>query len=127
METEEKIETTPEVVPAPAPEPAPTSDARKRLDAARLFAAEQYEKVRSATAEQYEKVRSATAEQFDNVRTYTAGARRQLNEGWDETYKKAQELHKAGEEYVKANPTGSVLGALGVGLIVGLLLRGGRH
>lgn len=116
METEEKIENTPEVVPAPAPEPAPSSDARKRLDAARLFA-----------AEQYEKVRAATAEQFEHVRSYTTDARRQINEGWDETYKKAQELHKAGEEYVKANPTGTVLGALGVGLILGLLLRGGRH
>lgn len=116
METEEKIENAPEVVPAPAPEPAPSSDARKRLDAARLFA-----------AEQYEKVRAATAEQFEHVRSYTTDARRQINEGWDETYKKAQELHKAGEEYVKANPTGTVLGALGVGLILGLLLRGGRH
>lgn len=105
-----------DVVPAPAPEPAPTSDTDKRLDAARRFATEQYEKIRSATAEQVE-----------NVRQYTDKARTQLNEGWDETYKKAKELHEAGEAYVKANPTGTVLGALGVGLILGLLLRGGRN
>lgn len=116
METEEKIEESSTVVPAPAPEPAPTSDAKQRLGAARQFA-----------TEQYEKIRSATAEQMDHVRAYTATARRQLNEGWDETYKKARELHKAGEEYVKANPTGTVLGALGVGLILGLLLRSGRN
>lgn len=116
METEEKTANNPEVVPAPAPEPAPTSDASERLSAARRYA-----------VEQYEKLRSATATQFDNVRAYTADARHQINAGWDETYKKAQEFHKAGEEYVKANPTGSILGAVGVGLILGLLLRPGRH
>ena len=40
---------------------------------------------------------------------------------------KATDLHAAGEEYVKANPTGSVLGALGVGIILGLLLGSGRR
>lgn len=109
METEE----TKTIDPAPAPAPAPGVDAGNRLDAARQFA-----------AEQYEKIRSVTAEQLENARCYTENARRQLNDGWDETYKKAKELHTAGEEYVKANPTGSVLGALGVGVILGLLLRG---
>lgn len=113
MSTE--IENTTDVVPAPAPEPAPTSDTGKRLDAARQFA-----------AEQYDKIRAATAEQVANVRQYTDKARTQLNNGLDETYKKAKELHEAGESYVKANPTGAVLGALGVGIILGMLLRGGR-
>lgn len=112
METEDKNV----VIPAPAPAPAPTADAADRLNAAREFASEQYEKV----------VRAA-AEQMEQVSKYTSEARKQLNEGWDVTCDKAQELRKAGEAYVKENPTGSVLGALGVGLILGLLLGAGKR
>lgn len=111
METEEK-----NVVPAPAPAPAPAADAAARLNAAREFAGEQYEKV----------VRAA-AEQMEQVNKYTEEARKQINEGWDVTCDRAKELHKAGEAYVKENPTGAVLGALGVGVILGLLLGIGKR
>lgn len=104
MENEEKNET-------PVPAPAPTTDACDRLTAARKYA-----------CEQYEKLCTVASEQMDSVRHYTEQARRQVNEGWDVTCSKAKELHKAGEAYVKENPTGSVLGALGVGVLVGLLL-----
>ncbi len=108
-------ETEKTVEPAPTPEPAPTSDTQNRLSAAREFA-----------SEQYEKLRRATADQMETVRRYTQDARRQINEGWDATRSKAKDLHRAGEEYVKANPTTSVLGALGVGIVLGLLLGGRR-
>ena len=108
-------ETDAAVVPAPAPEPVPTSDTQNRLSAAREFA-----------GEQYEKIRRAAADQMENVRRYTQDARRQLNEGWDATRTKARDLHRAGVEYVKANPTSCVLGALGAGLILGLLLGSRR-
>ncbi|MCH5284277.1 MAG: DUF883 family protein [Akkermansiaceae bacterium] len=101
---------------APAPAPAPTCDTQNRLKAARDFAREQYEKIRRVTADQVE-----------NVRHYTQDARRQINEGWDATRAKAKDLHKAGEEYVKANPTSSVLYALGAGVILGLLLGSSRR
>lgn len=111
--SKEELDAT--VAPAPAPEPVPTSDTQNRLTAAREFA-----------GEQYEKIRRAAADQMENVRRYTQDARRQLNEGWDVTRTKAKDLHRAGEEYVKANPTSCVLGALGVGLILGLLLGSRR-
>lgn len=109
MENEEKIET-------PVPAPAPTADACDRLTAARKYA-----------CEQYEKLRAVAAEQMSSVRSYTEQARRQVNERWDETCDKAKELHKAGEAYVKENPTGTVLGALGVGILIGMLLGGSRR
>lgn len=106
---------------------AKASDTQDRLKAARDYACAQYDKLRRATAEQLESVRKYTSEQMDNVRKYTDEARGQINAGWDVTCAKAKDLHEAGEQYVKANPTGAVLGALGVGVIIGLLLGAGRR
>ncbi len=100
---------------APAPV-LPTEDSSNRLAAARDFA-----------CEQYEKLRRATSVQLESVRAYAEEARRQINEGWDATCSKAKDFHKAGEEFVKANPTATTLGALGVGVILGLLIGGRRH
>lgn len=117
MENEEiTTMSAPDVAPAPAPEPSPTADTQNRLTAARQFAAAQYDKLRHAAANQAE-----------NVRHYTKEARQQLNVGWDVTCSKAKDLHEAGEDFVKSNPTGSVLGALGVGVIIGLLLGSSRR
>lgn len=104
------------VVEAPLPSPSPTPDSQNRLSAARDFA-----------CQQYEKLRRATVSQMESVRQYTQDARRQINQGWDATREKAKDLHKAGEDYVKENPTGSVLCALGVGLLLGLLIGGSRR
>lgn len=123
----EELNPTSDVVPAPIAAPSPSSDTQNRLSAARDFA-----------CEQYEKLRRITADQLENVRQYTRDARRQINEswdatrtkakeGWDVTRAKAKDLHQAGEEYVKENPTTSVLGALGVGIILGLLLGSSRR
>ncbi len=107
---------TPEVAPAPIAQPAPSDDTRHRLEAARQYA-----------EEQYDRLRRATASQMENVRGYTEEARRQINEGWDVTCAKAKDLHQAGEEYVRANPSGSVLGAVALGVILGMLIGGRRH
>lgn len=126
MENEEIKET-------PAPAPAPTTDACDRLNAARQYASEQYEKIRRAASEQMEHVReyadharAQINEGWDKARVQVNEgwdkARVQMNEGWDKTCSAAKEYHKAGEAYVKENPTGSVLGALGLGVLVGLLL-----
>ncbi len=128
----------PEVAPAPTPQPAPSEDSRIRLDAARQFAEEQYDKLRRATATQMENVRTYTEEARRHLNEGWDEARRHLNEGWDEarhhinegwdvTRTKALGLHQAGEQYVRANPTGSVLGAIGLGIILGLLIGGRRH
>ena len=106
---------------------APATDNQNRLKAMREFACSQMEKLRREFAECRDSVRKYTAERMDDVRKYTGEAREQLNVGWDVTCAKAKDLHEAGEEYVKANPTGAVLGALGVGVIIGLLIGSGRR
>lgn len=132
MENEQIKET-----PATTPAPAPSADACDRLNAARQFASEQYEKVRRAAQEQMEHVREYADqarvqlnESWDKARVQINEgwdkARVQVNEGWDKTRAAAKEYHKTGEEFVKENPTGSVLGALGIGVIIGLILGGRR-
>lgn len=110
---------TPETV---KPAEASATDTQDRLKAARDYACAQYEKLRRATAEQMDTVRKYTADRMADMRKYTDEAREQINAGWDVTCAKAKDLHQAGEEYVKANPTGSVLGALGIGFVLGLLI-----
>jgi ElaB/YqjD/DUF883 family membrane-anchored ribosome-binding protein len=44
-------------------------------------------------------------------------------EQWQETRVKAQELHSTAEDYIRQNPTKCVLGALGVGFLIGLITR----
>jgi len=120
-----------------APAPAPSTDACDRLAAARQYASEQYEKIRRAASEQMEHVReyadharAQINEGWDKARVQVNEgwdkARVQMNEGWDKTCSAAKEYHKAGEAYVKENPTGSILGALGIGVLVGLLLGSRR-
>ena len=130
MENEEIKETA-------APAPAPSVDACDRLSAARKYACEQYEKLRRAAAEQMESVRGYADQARAQINEGWGKARVQMNEGWDKarvqvnegwdkTCEAAKEYHKAGEAYVKQNPTGSVLGALGVGVLIGLLLGSRR-
>ncbi len=140
MENEE-INTSPvapEVAPAPVTQPSPTVDTRNRVDAARQYAEEQYDKLRRATAAQVENVRGYTQEArrqlhegWEEARHHLnegwEEARHHINEGWDATRTKAKDLHHAGEEYVRANPSGSILGAVGLGIILGLLIGGRRH
>ncbi len=116
-----------EVAPAPIAEPAPSEDSRIRLDAARQFAEEQYARLRRATASQMDNVRHYTEDARRHLNEGWNEARRQINEGWDVTCSKARDFHQAGEKYVRSNPSGSVLGALGLGVILGLLISGRRH
>ena len=44
-------------------------------------------------------------------------------EQWQDTRIKARELHVTAEDYIRQNPTKCVLSALGLGFLVGLLVR----
>lgn len=44
-------------------------------------------------------------------------------EQWNDTRVKAKEMHVTAEDYVREHPTKCVLGALGVGVLIGLIIR----
>lgn len=42
---------------------------------------------------------------------------------WSETREKALEFHSTAEDYIREHPTKCVLGALGIGFLIGLIVR----
>ena len=66
-----------------------------------------------------EKAREARASASEKAHHFKEIAEDQ----WSETREKALEFHSAAEEYIREHPTKCVLGALGVGFLIGLIVR----
>jgi len=76
-----------------------------------------------------------SAQQFREVATEKAAAlktaaaeraqhlKETATEQWQDTRVKAKELHVTAEDYIRENPTKCVLSALGVGFLIGLIVR----
>lgn len=76
-----------------------------RFQQARAFAAAKVNQIRKAATEQASTICDYAQEKGEIIRD------------------KAKQFHEAGEEYVKEKPTQSVLIALGVGFLIGMLIR----
>lgn len=86
--------------------------------------AEQYKTLASEKTEYYKAVASGKAEHYKtiaNERAQTAKASAQQK--WRESSAKAKEMHVSAEEYIRQNPSKAVLGALGVGFLIGLISK----
>jgi ElaB/YqjD/DUF883 family membrane-anchored ribosome-binding protein len=59
---------------------------------------------------------SATAKMAEDYRD-------KAEESWDKTKKRVRTWQEDGEEYVRENPMKAVFGALGIGLVLGLMVR----
>ncbi len=91
----------------------------KAVESAAQFRAITVEKARevgTAALERAQALKSAASEkalQFKEV----------AGEQWSDTRDKAREAHSAAEDYIREHPTKCVLGALGIGFLVGLIVR----
>lgn len=75
-------------------------------------------------AAQLKAVASEKATAFKSAATDTAShLKESACEQWQDTRIKAKEVHVTAEEYVRQNPTQCVLGALGLGFLIGLIVR----
>lgn len=83
--------------------------------------------LRAATSDKAKKIihsAEAKASQLrDAANEKASHLRESATEQWDCTRVKAKELHCTAEDYVRANPTKCVVGALGFGFLVGLIMR----
>jgi ElaB/YqjD/DUF883 family membrane-anchored ribosome-binding protein len=65
-----------------------------------------------------------SAQQFRETANQKATALKSCaTEQWDDTRVKAKELHVTAEDYIRQNPTKCVLSALGIGFLIGLIVR----
>jgi ElaB/YqjD/DUF883 family membrane-anchored ribosome-binding protein len=75
-------------------------------------------------AGQFKTVAVEKADHFKTVAAEKAAHVREVaQQQWDDTRVKAKEIHVTTEDYIRQNPTKSVLGALGVGFLIGLIVR----
>lgn len=90
-------------------------------------AAEKAEHLKSVATEKaghYKSVANEKAQQYKAVATEKSQqAKENARKQWDETRVKAKEIHVTAEDYIRQNPTKAVLGALGVGFLIGLIAR----
>ena len=124
--------------PTEAPEPVEATAAKQpmseRVDQAREKFAEVAGGVQKKArdigkgAEEASKQVRETAEKASEVARERYGdAVEKVRVGYDRARKDMDHLAEDVNEYVRDNPGRSVLIAAGVGFVVGLLLRGGRH
>jgi len=65
-----------------------------------------------------------SAQHFRETATQKAGALKvTATEQWEDTRVRARELHVTAEDYIRQNPTKCVLSALGMGFLIGLIVR----
>ena len=76
------------------------------------------------SAQQFKETAAEKAAALKSVATEKAQhLRESANEQWQDTRVKARELHVTAEDYIRQNPTKCVLSALGLGFLIGLIVR----
>jgi ElaB/YqjD/DUF883 family membrane-anchored ribosome-binding protein len=93
------------------------------------FSSEDADEMTDFSADQSETdtVKADAIEKAQNFRSYAgekaAAIKQEAGVKIKQGAEKAKEFHVTAEDYIKENPTKSVLGAVGVGVIIGLILR----
>jgi ElaB/YqjD/DUF883 family membrane-anchored ribosome-binding protein len=78
----------------------------------------------SEKADHFKSLASEKADYYKAVATdKVQHAKQTAQHQWEETRVKAKEIHVTTEDFIRQNPTKAVLGALGVGFLIGLIVR----
>ena len=98
-------------------------------EAARLKerAVETASSLKATATEKADHFRAVATEKADHYKAVATDkvqhARVTAQHQWEETRVKAKEIHITAEDYIRQNPTKAVLGALGIGFLIGLIAR----
>ena len=79
-------------------------------------AVESAQQFRDTAAEKAAALKAAAAEKAQHLKE-------SATEQWQDTRVKAKELHVTAEDYIRQNPTKCVVSALGLGFLIGLIVR----
>ncbi len=84
-------------------------------------------KLKDRAVESAQAFKASAIEKAEHYKTVAADkahhAKETAQHQWEETRVKAREIHVTAEDYIRQNPTKAVLGALGVGFLIGLIAR----
>lgn len=109
------------------PPKGPDSKTKEQALALKEAAARKAGQFREYAGEKAEELKSAASGTMDTVREGSGETASQIrgvaSDQWQETRVKAKQVQLSMEEYVRENPTKSVLTAAGVGFVLGLLIR----
>lgn len=104
-------------------QPSPQSSLESSKQHA-IQAAEELRAAAGAKAQQLKDVAEQKAEHFRDVATErTEQFRGYAEQSWQDARDRAYDWKSEGEKFVRDNPTKAVLYAMGVGFVVGLILR----
>ncbi len=92
------------------------SSVHRNMQSARDHVRQAADELRAATAAKAQQFRDAAEDRAHRVKGIAES-------GWEDAKVKAQDFMAETEDYVRTNPTKSVLTALGVGFVLGLLFR----
>jgi ElaB/YqjD/DUF883 family membrane-anchored ribosome-binding protein len=90
--------------------------AESKASAIKERAVESAQHFRDAAAEKAAALKSAATEKAGHFKE-------SATEQWEETRVKAKEFHVTAEDYIRQNPTKCVVSALGLGFLIGLIVR----
>lgn len=118
----------------PILDPEATAEAKSKLDAGKDHAKAAVGELKSAAGvlkqaasekagELKEAATTKAQELKDTASAKATEFRGKAQEQWGKTREKTRTLQEDGEEYIRANPTQSVLTALAAGFVIGLILR----
>lgn len=82
----------------------------------REVATEKASTLKQTTAEKAEVLRTAAVERAHRLQDTAA-------EQWRDTCDKSKDIQVTAEDYIRQNPTKCVVGALGLGILIGLIVR----
>lgn len=90
-------------------------------------ATESVQHLRDVASEKALAFKAAASEKAENLKQSASEKAREFrsvaDNQWRETRVKAKELHITTEDYIRQHPTRCVVGALGIGLLLGLIAR----
>ena len=92
------------------------SEAAGRAGDLKSQASAKFDDLKSAAAQKADEFKTAASQKADEWRGQAEGA-------WDDAKVRARTFQEDGEQYVRENPSKAVLYALGVGFVLGLILR----
>ncbi len=117
-------------VPTIGGSPSVSSAADDLRDASRDFASTtsaQAAKVKDRAVETAQALKATATEKAEHYKTVATEkahqAKQNAQQQWDDTRVKAKEIQVTAEDYIRQNPTKAVLGALGIGFLIGLITR----